>query len=101
MDWLAECRLDPICDLLARPFPLVVWRRLKAQIQRFTLDLVEQKGPVGAARTTVYQYIWPLSVVQREGVGEPTRTALHDATSLRLRGSGSLRRSKACQRVRS
>lgn len=26
MDRLTERRLDPVCDLLARPFPFVVWR---------------------------------------------------------------------------
>lgn len=82
MDRLADCRLDPIRNLLAGPFSLVVWWRLKPQIQRAALDLVEQKGPVRATRTTVCQSIWPLGVVQRDGVGEPARTALHDASDL-------------------
>ena len=82
MDRLAQRRFDPICNLLARPFSLVVWRRLKAQIQRFTLDLVEQKGPVGATRTTVCQTVWSLSVVQRDRIDEPRWTSLHDASDL-------------------
>ena len=55
MDRLTERHLDPVRDLLARPFPVVVWWGLEAQIQRFTLDFVEQKGMVGATRTTVCQ----------------------------------------------
>ncbi len=65
---LAQGRFDPVRDLLACPFPLVVWRRLEAQIQRFTLDLVEQKRMVGATRTTVCQTVRTLGVVQGDGV---------------------------------
>ena len=79
VDRLTEGRLDEVGDLLACPFPLVVWRRLKSQIQRFALDLVEQKRVAGTTRATVCQTVRALGVVQRDGVGQPTWTSLHDA----------------------
>ena len=79
MDRLTERRLNPVRDLPACPFPVVVWWGLEAQIQRFTLDFVEQKGMVGATRTTVCQTVGTLGVVQRDGVGQPRWTSLHDA----------------------
>ena len=82
---LAQRGLDPVRDLLARPFPLVVWWGLEAQIQRFTLALVEQKGMTGSARTTVCQTMRPVGVVQRDGVGQPRWTSLHDARHVAAR----------------
>ena len=79
MHWLAQRSLDPVRDLLARPCSFIVWWGLEAQIQRFTLDLVEQKGMVGATRTTVCQTVGPLRVVQRNSVSQPRWTSLHDA----------------------
>lgn len=52
---------------------------METQIQRFTLDLVKQKRVAGVTRTTIRQPLGTLGVVQRDGVGQPRWTSLHDA----------------------
>ena len=83
---LAQRCLDLVSNLLARPFPVVVWRGLEAQIQRLALDLVKERGVVGVTWTTVRQTVRTLGVtlgvVQHDGVGEPAGSALNDAGHL-------------------
>ncbi len=64
---------------------MVIWRRLEAQIQRFTLDLVQQKGMVGATWTTVWQTVRTGGVVQHDGLAEPAGTPLNDARHVAAR----------------
>lgn len=79
---MPHLRFNPGGHLAGRPLAFIVWWGLEPEVQRLTLDHVEQQRWVGTAFSTVTGTVGTLGVVPRDGRADPISRALNDLSDL-------------------
>lgn len=73
---------DPGGHLTRGPLALILRGGLESEVQRLTLDLVEQQGRMGTTFPAVFRAVGAFGVVPRDGGADPVGRALNNLRDL-------------------